>query len=74
MTEEAKWNTNLDKAPKDGRICIFWVSTDKGFEDQTANFYCHQNQWYWECDDSPLKRPDLVKGWVLYPQPPNAEK
>ena len=46
------------------------MSSEKGFEDITANFYCHARTWYWECDDRPLKRPDLVNGWMRYPQPP----
>ena len=57
-------------APKDGTLVIFWISSENGFEDITANFYCHAREWYWECDDSPLKRLDLVNGWMLYPQPP----
>ena len=57
-------------APKDGTLVIFWMSSEKGFEDTTANFYYHARTWYWECDDSPLKRPDLVNGWMRYPQPP----
>lgn len=29
----------LKTAPKDGTEFIFWVSSEKGFEDITANFY-----------------------------------
>lgn len=57
-------------APKDGTLVIFWISSQKGFEDTTATFYYHARKWYWECDNSLLKRPDLVNGWMLYPQPP----
>ena len=60
----------IKSAPKDGTLVIFWISSQKGFEDTTATFYCHDRKWYWEYDDSPLKRPDLVNGWMLYPQPP----
>ena len=59
----------LSTAPTDGTKLIFWVSTNKGFEDITASFY-YDNGWKWCCDDTDLKRPDLVKGWQLYPQPP----
>jgi hypothetical protein len=57
-------------APKDGTLLVFWISSQKGFEDITANFYYHARKWWWECDDSHLKRPDLVNGWMIYPQPP----
>jgi hypothetical protein len=57
-------------APKDGTLLILWISSQKGFDDTTATFYYHARKWYWECDDSPLKRPDLVNGWMIYPQPP----
>ncbi len=63
----------LTTAPKDGTPVIFWLSSDN-FEDTTANFYYNDGQWYWECDDSLLKRPDLVNGWMLYPQPPARKK
>lgn len=26
--------------------------------------------WKWSESGEPLKRPDLVKGWMIYPQPP----
>ena len=83
-----EWNNNLDEAPKDGTELIFWVSSDKGFEDQTANFfyvdfekhfkgkrnmfefaYPDGDGWYWSHSGDKLKRPDLVKGWMIYPQP-----
>ena len=62
--------TPFKTAPKDGTHVICWMSSEKGFEDITANFYCHARTWYWECDDRPLKRPDLVNGWMRYPQSP----
>ncbi len=67
-----KWKS-FKTAPKDGTPVIFWLSSDT-FEDTTANFYYDDGQWYWECDDSPLQRPDLVNGWMLYPQPPARKK
>lgn len=67
-----QWNS-FTPAPKDETSVIFWLSSDN-FEDTTANFYCRNGQWYWECDDRPLKRPDLINGWMLYPQPPARKK
>ena len=60
----------LETAPKDGTELIFWVSSEKGFQDITANFYFHDGAWRWAATEDRLKRPDLVKGWMLYPQPP----
>ena len=36
--EIAEWQP-LEIAPKDGTELIFWVSSEKGFQDTTANFY-----------------------------------
>lgn len=71
----------IETAPKDGTEVIFWVSSEGGFPDQVANFYYlpsstlnlklgRKEGWYWSDSEDPLKRPDLVKGWMLYPQPP----
>ncbi len=60
----------LRTAPKDGTELIFWVSSQKGFEDITANFYFRDRAWRWAENDERLKRPDLVNGWMFYPQPP----
>jgi hypothetical protein len=82
--EELVWNRDLNEAPKDGTELIFWLSSDKGFEDQTANFvyvsipnvpsikarFPNSSGWYWVNSEDILKRPDLVKGWMVYPQPP----
>lgn len=76
----------LNTAPTDGTEVIFWVSSEKGFPDQTANFFFMPDTelnrkvygdkvgcWYWSESEEPLKRPDLVKGWKIYPQPPEGE-
>jgi hypothetical protein len=47
-----------------------WISSQKGFQDTTANFYVAEGQWWWADTEDVLKRPDLVNGWMLYPQPP----
>lgn len=60
----------LKTAPKDGTELIFWVSSQKGFQDITANFYFRDGAWWWSSTEDRLKRPDLVKGWMIYPQPP----
>ena len=60
----------FETAPKDGTELIFWVSSQKGFQDTTANFYFSEGQWRWADTEAVLKRPDLVNGWMLYPQPP----
>ena len=33
-------------APKDGTLVIFLISSEKGFEDTTSNFYDHARTWY----------------------------
>jgi hypothetical protein len=62
--------TPFKTAPTDGPLVIFWMSSEQGVEDITANFYDHARTWYGACDDRPLTRPDLVNGWMCDPQPP----
>lgn len=62
----------FETAPTDGTELIFWVSSEKGFQDMTANFYFENGQWWWSTTGAVLQRPDLVKGWMRYPQPPMA--
>lgn len=64
--------TPLKTAPRDGTELIFWVSSHKGFQDITANFYFRDGAWWWASTDEPLKRPDLVNGWMRDPHPPPA--
>ena len=61
--------TPFKPAPKDGTLVIFWMSSENDYEDTTANCYDHARTWYGECDDRPLKRPDLINGWMCDPQP-----
>ena len=77
-------------APKDGRQVILWVCSEKGFPDEAHNFYYanHKNYtkkvfsiacpdgegWYWAASESKLTRPDLIKGWLPYPQPPKRQR
>lgn len=69
LNKREDWHP-LETAPTDGTELIFWVSSDKGFQDITANFYCENGQWRWVSSGDVLKRPDLVRGWRPYPQPP----
>ena len=64
----AEWQP-FETAPKEGTELIFWVSSEKGFQDTTANFYFAEGQWWWADTEEVLKRPDLVNGWMWYPQP-----
>lgn len=85
--EERKWGEDINDAPQDGTEVIFWVSSEKGFPDQTSNFFFMPDTdlnrkvygdkvgcWYWSESEEPLNRPDLVKGWKIYPQPPDGVK
>ena len=57
-------------APEDGTLVIFWISSEKGFQDTTANFYVAEGQWWWAETKDVLQRPNLVNGRMRYPQPP----
>jgi hypothetical protein len=65
----AEWHP-FETAPKDGTELIVWVSSEKGFQDTTANFYVAEGPWWWADTEEVLKRPDLVHGWLRYLQPP----
>ena len=67
--EAAEWQS-FETAPKDGTALIFWISSQKGFQDTTANFYVAEGQWWWADTEDVLQRPHLVHGWMRYPQPP----
>ena len=69
LKKSAAWHP-LETAPKDGTEPIVWVSSQKGFQNTTATFYVAEGQWCWADTEDVLKRPDLVNGWMRYPQPP----
>lgn len=71
LQESTSWQV-MDIAPKDGTVIIAWISSKKGFADVTANIYYDDEMriWRWEESDELVKRPDLIKGWRPYPQPP----
>ena len=83
LVYERQWKP-FDTAPIDGTEVLLWVSSEKGFEDCVASFYYVTKEmadqcqaiyyvgegWYWIDSESPLKRPDLVRGWKEYPEPP----
>lgn len=66
----------ISTAPRDGREIIAWLSSDKGFQDATANIlYVEEwGGWCWASSTDPIKRPDLIHGWKEYPEPPTATK
>jgi hypothetical protein len=41
--QTAEWQP-FETAPKDGTELIFWISSQKGFQDTTANFYFAEGQ------------------------------
>tara|TARA_R110002020_G_scaffold10785_4_gene40934 strand:+ start:1861 stop:2445 length:585 start_codon:yes stop_codon:yes gene_type:complete len=79
--DEAKYRSN-------GNRVIAWVSSQKGFEDITAELIYIDNSdypinvleqypvtgWYWAESEEHVKRVDLIKGVQPYPEPPKAEK
>jgi hypothetical protein len=87
LSYERQWKS-FDTAPKDGTEVLFWVSSEKGFQDCVASFYYVTKEhstmmnklarediwptegWYWSETEEPLKRPDLIRGWKEYPEPP----
>jgi len=82
LVYDRRWKP-FDTAPTDGTEVIFWVSSEKGFQDCTAIFYYISEEqsktfnaiypksgWYWSDSQEPLKRPDLIRGWKEYPQAP----
>ena len=42
----AEWHP-FETAPKGGTELIFWVSSQKGFQDTSASFYFSEGQWRW---------------------------
>lgn len=82
LVHERKWKA-FEDAPTDGTEVLFWVSSQKGFQDTVAPFYYVTKEmadlcsfvysdegWHWSETEEPLKRPDLVRGWKEYPQAP----
>ena len=58
---------------QEGTEVIAWLSSDKGFQDITAKLLFHKGQWLWSESEDPVKRPDLIRGVILWPQPPHHE-
>lgn len=62
---------SMDTAPtEEGEEIIAWMSSDKGFPDQTAKLFYYNGAWCWEQSEGPVKRPDLIHGWQPWPLPP----
>lgn len=60
-----------------GTEVIAWISSQKGFQDITAQLYYisrdntfHEPGWYWSQSGDIVKRPDLIQGVQPWPQPP----
>ena len=56
----------LETAPMDGTELIFWVSSEKGFQDITANFYFHTANFYfhdgaWRWASTGAKTEDQIR-------------
>lgn len=66
---DGKW-LPFTTAPQNGVEIIGWLSSDKGFQDTTANIVFHEDCWSWADSLDPIKRPDLIHGWQHYPDPP----
>ena len=60
----------FETAPKGGTELIVLIFSQKGFHDTTANFYVAEGQGWWADTEDVLQRPDLVNGWMRYPQLP----
>lgn len=81
MCDCNKW-LPIETAPRDGTEIIAWMTTDKGFGDITANIFWkdHGYGWVWANSydhagyNAIVKRPDLIRGWKLYPAPPQASE
>jgi len=56
----------------EGAEAILWLTTDKGFEDISARSYLKDGSWYWADSDEIIKRQDFIKGWLPWPEPPDA--
>lgn len=74
------WNQNINDAPIDGTELIFWIEGHNGLGDITANGYwsnAHFSQrppaagWFFSDSHRQIKQ--IIKGWMLYPQPPESE-
>lgn len=68
---------------QNGTEVIAWVSSNKGFEDITVRLYYidldsvsekmateYPKGWYWGESEELVKRPDLIKGVMPWPNPP----
>lgn len=63
-----------EKFEINGTEVIGWLSSNKGFEDITARLIYINNAWHWADSEEPVKRPDLINGCIIWPEPPNKTK
>lgn len=64
-----KWPPK-EKFEQEGMRVIAWLSTDKGFKDITATLLYEGGNWCWDESGDTVKKPDLIKGVIPYPEPP----
>lgn len=48
---------SFETAPKDGTELIIWLSSQKEFQDTTANFYFADGRWWWADTEEVLSVP-----------------
>jgi hypothetical protein len=65
-----KWRAPEALPKQNGAEAILWLTTDKGFSDVSAHCYLKEGSWYWADSHEIIKRQDLIRGWLPWPEPP----
>jgi hypothetical protein len=58
QNKTAEWHP-FETKPKDGITLIVWISSQKEFQDTTANFSVADEQWWWANTEEVLQCPNL---------------
>lgn len=69
MTKKSDWLPK-EQFQTNGTEVIGWLSSEKGFHDMTARLVFMDGAWHWGEGEEPVKRPDLIKGCMPWPDPP----